>query len=89
MDTDGIKHITSAPYSTNTEARYKMHSRRKCARENRMSRFLNFDYRITPDATTGVAPCKLLMNRSHFKLHNVPNDEDESGNKLSTTEKTA
>ena len=71
MQGNGIKHITSAPYhpSSNGQAERAVqtlkHGIKRIQEESiqvRMSKFL-FDYRITPHATTGVAPCELLMNR--------------------------
>ena len=79
MEKNGIKHITSAPYhpSSNGQAERAVQTLKQGIKrtpgesvQERMSRFL-FDYRITPHATTGVAPCELLMNRklrSRFEL---------------------
>ena len=79
MEKNGIKHITSAPYhpSSNGQAERAVQTLKQGIKrtpgesvQERMSRFL-FDYRITPHATTGIAPCELLMNqklRSRFEL---------------------
>ena len=71
LETNGIKHVTSAPYhpSTNGLAERAVQTVKQGIQQTkghtiqeRLSRFL-FDYRITPHPTTGVAPCELLLNR--------------------------
>ena len=66
-----IKHVTSALYhpSTNGQAKRVVQTVKqgitRTSRDSiqeRLTKFL-FDYRITPHATTGVAPCDLLVNR--------------------------
>ena len=79
MTGNGIKHIKSAPYhpSSNGQAERAVQTLKLGIKrtqggsiQERVSKFL-FDYRITPHATTGVAPCELLMKRklrSRFDL---------------------
>ena len=75
---NGIKHITSAPHhpSTNSCAERAVATVKNALKciggdmETGLQRFL-FDYRITPQMTTGQAPCELLMRRkirSRFDL---------------------
>ena len=65
---NGIKHVTSAPYhpSSNGQAERAVQTIKKGTPgktiQERLSKFL-FKYRIIPHATTGIAPCELLMKR--------------------------
>ena len=68
---NAISHVTSAPYhpATNGLAERAVQTFKRTMRkqgdgtlETRLSRFL-FSYRITPHATTGETPAKLLMGR--------------------------
>ena len=71
MAQNGIKHIKSAPYhpASNGAAERFVKQALKSAHlssvglEQSLAAFL-LHYRTTPHATTGVAPCKLFMNRA-------------------------
>jgi transposase InsO family protein len=72
MARNGIKHVKSAPYhpSSNGQAERAVQTLKLGIKytqggsiQERLSKFL-FDYRITPHATTGIAPCGLLMKRN-------------------------
>ena len=73
LRSNGIEHLRSAPYhpSSNGLAERAVQTvkagvkRLKGSLEVRLSRFL-FKYRVTPQATTGIAPAELLMGR---RLH--------------------
>ena len=79
MHRNGIRHTTSAPYhpSSNGQAERAVQTLKQGIKrtpgdsiQEKLSKFL-FSYRITPHATTGVAPCELLMRRklrSRFDL---------------------
>ena len=70
LRSNGIEHLRSAPYhpSSNGLAERAVQTvkagvkRLKGSLEVRLSRFL-FKYRVTPQATTGIAPAELLMGR--------------------------
>ncbi|XP_062380634.1 uncharacterized protein K02A2.6-like [Sardina pilchardus] len=71
MTQNGIQHITSAPFhpSSNGLAERAVQTFKEGVKklrggsiETRVSRFL-FSYRITPQATTGLSPAEMLMNR--------------------------
>lgn len=71
MKRNGIQHVMSAPYhpSSNGLAERAVQTFKEGMRkltgdtvETRVARFL-FNYRITPHATTGLAPAELLMSR--------------------------
>ena len=73
MDRNGVRHIRSAPYhpASNGLAERFVQSLKQSLKATlndgrsltqRLSSFL-LTYRTTPHATTGVAPCTLLMNR--------------------------
>ena len=72
MELNGIRHITSALYHprmngcTERAVRTFKNNMEKLNRQESIqtavSRFL-FNYRITPQTTTGKGPCELLMNR--------------------------
>ena len=76
---NGIKHIRTAPYhpASNGQAeravqtfKNGMKKSTKDTLETRVSRFL-FQYRNTPNTTTGVSPAELMMGRrlrSHMHL---------------------
>jgi transposase InsO family protein len=67
---NSIKHLTSAPYhpASNGLAEWAVQTVKEGVKkmsgslEVRLSRFL-FKYRVTPQATTGIAPAELLMGR--------------------------
>ena len=69
VQSNGIKHVTSAPYhpATNGLAERAVQTMKQGLRQmqggsvqEKLSKFL-FKYRITPHTTTGVAPSELLM----------------------------
>lgn len=71
MKKNGIKHVTTAPYhpSSNGQAERAVQTVKQGLKrtpgktiQEKLSKFL-FQYRITPHATTGFAPCELLMKR--------------------------
>ena len=71
MSTNGIKHVTSAPYhpSSNGLAEravqsFKLGLKKTPGKsiQDCLSQYL-FRYRITPHSTTGIAPAELLMGR--------------------------
>ena len=71
MHSNGISHITSAPYhpSTNGLAERAVQSFKQGIKripgasiQDRLSHFL-FHYRITPHSTTGLPPAEMLMGR--------------------------
>ena len=67
MQANGIKRVTSSPYhpSINGLAERSVQTLKRTKGESlqeKLSKLL-FDYRITPQSTTGAAPCELLMNR--------------------------
>ena len=74
MATNGIKHTQTAPYhpASNGQAERLVQSVKQSLRaahrvgvplEQALASFL-LRYRVTPHATTGVAPCTLFMNRT-------------------------
>ena len=74
MATNGIKHTRTAPYhpASNGQAERLVQSVKQSLRaalrvgvplEQALASFL-LRYRVTPHATTGVAPCTLFMNRT-------------------------
>jgi hypothetical protein len=71
LEKNGVRHITSAPYhpATNGLAERAVQTVKSgikkvtgASLEERIDKFL-FHYRITPQTTTGVAPCELLNKR--------------------------
>ena len=71
VEENGIKHVTSAPYhpsknglaeravqTVNRGLQYTQGS----SMQEKLSKFL-FNYQITPNITTGIAPSELLMGR--------------------------
>ena len=80
MQKNGIKHVTTAPYhpSSNGQAERAVQTVKQGLKQTpgktiqeKLSKFL-FQYRITPHATTGIAPCELLMKRKlRSKLDSV------------------
>ena len=70
LSRNGIRHVTGAPYhpatnglAENAVKTFKQ-AYKKCDDnvEDSLQKFL-FDYRVTPNVTTGIAPCELLMKR--------------------------
>ena len=71
LRSNGIQHICSAPYHPSSNGlaeravqtlKNSLHKQGEGPLEDRVARFL-LTYRVTPHATTGVAPCELLMGR--------------------------
>ena len=73
---NGIRHLTSPPYhpsSNGLAERYVQTFKRALKKQHvediqcQLSQFL-FRYRTTPQATTGISPCEMLMGR-HLRTH--------------------
>lgn len=73
---NGIRHLTSPPYhpsSNGLAERYVQTFKIALKKQHvediqcQLSRFL-FRYRTTPQATTGISPCEMLMGR-HLRTH--------------------
>ena len=78
VQANGMKHMTSAPYhpASNGLAEWALQTLKEGVKKMsgpldvRIARFL-FKYRVTPQATTGIAPAILLMGhklRTHLDL---------------------
>jgi transposase InsO family protein len=68
---NGIEHVRTAPYHPSSNGlaeravktlKHSLSKQGKGTLEVRLARFL-LSYRVTPHATTGIAPCELLMGR--------------------------
>ena len=75
LRTNGVQHILTAPYhpSSNSAAerfvrafKEAMHKNKGRSLHDQLMHFL-LSYRVTPHATTGVAPCELFMGR-HLRV---------------------
>ncbi|PAA73574.1 hypothetical protein BOX15_Mlig008794g1 [Macrostomum lignano] len=71
LQKNGIQHVRVAPYHPASNGlaeravqtlKRSLEKQREDSLEDKVARFL-LSYRVTPHATTGVAPCELLMGR--------------------------